>query len=64
MISLEKLREIEPALEKVSDEELIVIRNLLYAQGQLAFEMWLEGQRGQSGSKYPVRVDGLPNIDM
>jgi hypothetical protein len=61
MISLEKLREIEPALEKVSDEELTVIRNLLYAQGQLAFECWLESQ---SGSKYPVGVHGLPDINM
>lgn len=64
MISLEKLREIEPALEKLSDEELIVIRNLLYAQGQLAFEMWLEEQQSQSGSKYPLGVRGLPGIDM
>lgn len=61
MISLERLREIEPALEKVSDEELAVIRNLLYAQGQLAFECWLEKQ---SDSKYPVGLRGLPDIDM
>lgn len=64
MISLEKLREIEPALEKVSDEELIIIRDLLYAQGQLAFEMWLEEQESQSGSKNPLGVRGLPDIDM
>jgi hypothetical protein len=61
MITLEKLREIEPALEKLSDEELIVIRNLLYAQGQLAFEMWLESQ---TGSKNPPGVHRLPDIPM
>ena len=61
MISFEELRKIEPALQKVSDEELTIIRNLLYAHGQLAFECWLEDQ---SGSKNPLRVDGLPDIDM
>ncbi len=61
MISFEELRKIEPALEKVSDEELTIIRNLLYAQGQLAFECWLEEQ---TGSKNPRRVHGLPDIDM
>jgi len=61
MISLEELRRIDPTLEKISDDELIIIRNYLYAQGQLAFECWLEKQ---SGSKYPVRVDGLLEIDM
>ncbi|MDQ3089573.1 MAG: hypothetical protein M3Q24_00250 [bacterium] len=61
MISLESLREIEPALQKLSDHELVVVRNLLYAQGQLVFEMWLEKQ---GGSKNPLRVGGLPEIDM
>lgn len=61
MISIEKLREIDPSLQKISDEELTVIRNLLYAQGQLIFEMWLEKQ---TGSKNPVGVHGLPEINM
>ncbi len=61
MITLKQLREIEPLLEKVSDEELTIIRDLLYKQGQLAFECWLEEQ---TGSKNPVRVHGLPDIDM
>ena len=61
MISLDELRKIEPSLEKLSDKELTIIRNLLYAQGQLAFECWLEKQ---SGSKNPIGVHGLPDIDM
>lgn len=61
MISFEEIRKIEPSLEKVSDKELAIILNLLYAQGQLAFECWLEEQ---SGSKNPVGVHGLPNINM
>ncbi len=40
MLSLEQCRQIEPDLEKVSDEEVTRIRNLLYGLGQLAYETW------------------------
>lgn len=61
MISLELLREVEPKLRYKSDDELIVIRNLLYSLAQLTLETYLEEK---SGSKFPVRVDGLTTIDM
>ncbi len=44
MISLEELKKIEPALEKVPNEKLEEIRNLLYAQAQLSLECFLENK--------------------
>ena len=61
MISLERLKEIEPKLQGKSDEEIIKIRNLLYGLGQLTLETFLERK---SGSKFPVGVYGLNNEDM
>lgn len=61
MITLQYLRKIEPAFEKLSDEELNNLRTLLYSMGQLAFDCWIEQY---SGSKNPRRVNGLPDIDM
>ena len=61
MITLDELRQIEPALKNTSDEELTKIRNLLYGQAQLAIECWLEDK---SGSKNPPRVYGLLNSDV
>ena len=61
MITFDELKRIEPALREKSDEELTVIRNLLYGQAQLAIESFIEDK---SGSKNPLRVDGLPDIDM
>jgi hypothetical protein len=40
MISLEQCRQIEPDLEKLSDEEVTKVRNLLYGLGELVFETW------------------------
>ena len=61
MISLEELKRIEPALENKSDEELTVIRNLLYGQAQLAIECFIEDK---CGSNNPLGVDRLLNLDM
>ena len=51
MISLEQCRKIEPDLEKLSDEEVTKIRNLMYGLGQLIYETWDEER---SGSKFPL----------
>ena len=61
MISLDELKKIEPALVNKSNEELTVIRNLLYGQAQLAFGCFLEDK---SGSNNPLGVDRLLNLDM
>jgi hypothetical protein len=44
MISLEELREIEPGFKGMSDKEMEEIRDLLYAQGQLIFDCWMEDE--------------------
>ncbi len=46
MISLEKLREIEPALKDMPDKELDHIRDLLYAHAKLALECFFEDKTG------------------
>lgn len=51
MITLEQCRKIEPDLEKLSDEEVTKIRNLMYGLGQLIYETWDEER---SGSKNPL----------
>jgi len=61
MISLEKLRELEPELAKVSDEELVKIRNLLYSLAELALESYVESKRG---SKNILGVSGLGDTSM
>ena len=61
MISFEELKRIEPKLQGKTEAELIKIRNLLYGLGQLSLETYLERK---SGSKYPIRVDGLNSNDM
>jgi hypothetical protein len=41
MLSLDQLRKASPSLT-VSDSELVEIRDLLYALGELALESWME----------------------
>lgn len=58
MISLEKLRIIDPGLVNVSDEELSSVRDELYGMAQLAFEnYWAE----KGGSNNPVGL--FPNSE-
>lgn len=40
MISLRKMKELDPELEKLSDAELEELRRALYETAQLAFEVW------------------------
>jgi len=42
MISLEEMREIEPALKNVSDKELIEARRVLYQLAKLSLECFIE----------------------
>ena len=51
MLTLEQCREIDPELNKLSDEELIKVRAALYTLGQIIFDYWSTQKRG---SKYPV----------
>ena len=48
MLSVEQCRKIHPPLEKLSDEEVILIRENLYEGAQLALEAWV---KKNSGSK-------------
>lgn len=50
MISLEKLREVEPALKTVSDQELERIRDILYAHAEMALESFIEAKTGSNVS--------------
>ncbi len=53
MISLEQLREVEPALKDMFDKEVERIRDLLYAQAKMALECFLEEK---TGTKQEVHV--------
>lgn len=52
MISLTKLRTIDPELEGLTDEEIRSIQQEFYEFGQMLFDDW---QEQQFGSKSPVR---------
>lgn len=45
MISLEKMRKIEPKLADKSDEELADIRDRLYEMAQLAYERYVDNKK-------------------
>lgn len=59
MLSTEKLKEIDPRLEKLSEDQITEIQKSLYSLGQLIFEDW---NKHKKGSKYPVR-DLLKIVD-
>ena len=40
MITLDRIRQLEPKLKDASDEEVAVIREYLYGLGHLMFETW------------------------
>ena len=58
MITLADCRKIDPRLEKMSDEELKKVIDLLYGLGELALESYF------NVSKYPRGVSGLNNGNM
>ena len=51
MISLQKIRQLEPRLAERSDSELEELRDGLYDVAQLAFEVWWTEKHG---SKNPI----------
>ena len=57
MISLNRLRELEPKLKDASDEEVAKIRDQLYELAQLTFDSHM----AEDVSKIPV---GLKKIDV
>lgn len=42
MISLDRMRELEPKLKDCSDEEVALIREKVYAMAQLAYDSYKE----------------------
>ena len=51
MLTLEKLRKIDPNLAQMSDGDLEALRGALYETAQLAFDAYWEKE---DDSKYPV----------
>lgn len=45
MLSIERLREIDPELKDLSDEDIEEVRAILYDLGDLIWDVWLEEQR-------------------
>ncbi len=59
MISIEQMREIEPTLKNAPDEDVEVIRNLIYTHAQLALDCFIEEKNGSKMSPLvPRQVDG------
>jgi len=56
MISLKHLREIEPTLHTISDDELVLLREDLYGLAELAMEIY-ELEHGSNFSVGPNTVD-------
>jgi len=59
MLTLEKIRKIDPSLASLSDAEVLEIRDQLYELGQLAFSIWWVKK---NGSKDPIRSLDNPPI--
>lgn len=49
MLTLERLREIDPNLASVSDEELVAVRRELYSLAEIVLDSW----ENKEGSKNP-----------
>lgn len=58
MLSLAKCRQIAPELNEMPDEKLQAILGSLYGFGHLAFDLWLDANKG--GSKFPLGVQSPP----
>jgi len=50
MLTIEKIRKLDPSLSSLTETELMEARDILYDIGQLAFEVWKEEK---TGSKDP-----------
>lgn len=59
MISLEKLKQIEPALVDIPDEQLLKIRRLLYQYAIFVLEEYLEKTTGSKNPLGSVDIDDL-----
>jgi hypothetical protein len=57
MISLSKLRRIDPQLANIPDKELEELRRSMYETVELAYDVW---NMRREGSKNPVRSLTLP----
>ncbi len=52
MFTLEQCRKIDPGLERLSDEQLVHIRDCLYGLGELAIKDFVS----KGGSKIPLGI--------
>lgn len=57
MLTLKQCRKIDPSLDYLSDEELLLVRDQLYELSQLAFEEWWAKKQS---SKNPVGDSTFP----
>lgn len=53
MLSTAKMREIDPGLRDLSEEDVAAIQRQLYESAQLAFEVYMTRKHG---SNYPERL--------
>ncbi len=53
MFTIERCRKIDPELQGLTDEEVVVLRDDMIEIAELAFQQWLNNG---SGSKNPERV--------
>lgn len=59
MLSIDQLKQIDPKLKTLTDEELELVRYKLYELGQFAFEEWLKSKnnpKNKAVPTYPVRL--------
>lgn len=56
MLSLEQCRKIDPNLEKLSDEEVVLIRENLYEGAQLALESWVKKNSGSKNLEWLLPI--------
>jgi len=60
MLTLEQCRQIDPKLNKLSDEELIKVRAALYELGQIIFDDWVTEKPVPSHPVGVLRVSEEP----
>lgn len=58
MISLDKMKELDPTLKDMSDESLDFMRREYYAVVEMAFELWWEEKKSSKNPVWLFSSDG------
>ena len=58
MISLHRLRELEPTLKHASDQEVAIIREKIYESAQLAYDSY----QGRNDSKFALGSESIDDV--